>query len=56
MPVPLHQFLSPPFTSMLTPISWPGQLGEMFLLGGRDAQEINYHNHDMSCTMFPTQL
>src|SRR5207302_8797277 len=44
MPVPLHQFLSPPFASILTPMSWPCRLGVMFLLGSRAAQDVNYHN------------
>ena len=44
MPVPLHQFLSPPSVSMLTPKSWPHHYRGSFLLGSWAAQEINYHN------------
>ena len=47
VPVPLHQFLSPPFASMLTPMSWPSGLGVMFLLGSRAAQDnLDYRNHE----------
>src|SRR5207302_3157794 len=44
MPIPLHQFLSPPFASILTPMSWPCRLGGIFLLGSQAAQDVNYHN------------
>ena len=47
MPVPLHQFLSPPFVSILTPMSWPRRLRVMFHLRSRAAQDnLDYRNHE----------
>ena len=57
MLVPLHQFLIPPFASILTPMSWPRCLEGMFLLGSRAAQDkLDYRNHEESCAVSPTQL
>src|SRR5205807_3786058 len=55
MPVPLHQFLSPPFASILTPMSWPCRLGGIFLLGSQAAQDVNYLNYEevMRCVSNP---
>src|SRR5205807_6392254 len=50
--VPHYQLLSPPFVSMLIPMSWPYHLQGTLLLRSQPTQEINCHTMK-TCALCP---